>query len=170
VTFPVPQELLPDVKKASFDRDSVIVRIRLADGSIYGHDGEVRFAEVQATVLTDSVIIRATMPNPERYLVDQQLVTVLVARRKPEKKLVVSQSALLLDQQGPYVLAVGPDQKVAIKRIVTGEQRAPFIIVTSGLEPGDKVIVSGHQKVRPGQVVSAHSAESSAAKGEASGQ
>ena len=164
VTFPVPQEMLLEVKKAGIRADSLVVKIKLADGSIYGHDGRIRFADVQATASTDAVMVRATMPNPDRLLVDQELVNVLVITKKAKPKLVISQSALLLDQQGPYVLAVGPDNKVAIKRITTGEQRGPLIVVNSGLEAGEKVIVSGHQKVRPGMAVSSEMAADASPK------
>jgi membrane fusion protein (multidrug efflux system) len=153
VTFPVPQRLLLQVRKAGQTEDSVYVKLRLADGSFYDGVGSIAFVDVQATPSTDSVTIRASMPNPKRLLVDQQLVEVFVVRKQPERKLLISQSALLLDQQGPYVLAVDKDNRVAIKRIKTGEQRGPRIIVESGLEEGDRVIVSGHQKARPGQVV-----------------
>ncbi|MEZ5855024.1 MAG: efflux RND transporter periplasmic adaptor subunit [Hyphomicrobiaceae bacterium] len=159
VTFPVPQKVLLDVRKAGRGRNSVFVKLKLADGSDYDQTGEVRFAEVQATSSTDSVIVRASIPNPKRLLVDQQLVRVRVVRKDPEKKLVVSQSALLLDQQGAYVLAVGADNKVAIKRITTGEQRGPLIVVNTGLTDGDRVIVNGHQKVRPGALVAPITAE-----------
>ena len=66
---------------------------------------------------------------------------------------MISQAALLLDQQGTYVLSVGEDSTVQIKRIETGEQRGPLIVVESGLTTDDQVIVSGHQKARPGEKV-----------------
>jgi membrane fusion protein (multidrug efflux system) len=154
VTFPIPQRLLLQVRKSGQTGDSVYVKLRLSDGSFYDGVGSIAFVDVQATSSTDSVTIRASMPNPKRLLVDQQLVEVFVIRKEPERKLLISQSALLLDQQGPYVLAVGSDNRVAIKRIKTGEQRGPRIIVDSGLSDGDRVIVSGHQKARPGEVVS----------------
>jgi len=163
VTFPVPQEMLLEVRKAGISADSLDVKIKLADGSIYDHVGRIRFADVQATASTDAVMVRATMPNPDRLLVDQELVNVQVITKNAKPKLVISQSALLLDQQGPYVLAVGPDNKVAIKRITTGEQRGPLIVVDSGLKAGDKVIVSGHQKVRPGMVVAPEMASDASA-------
>jgi membrane fusion protein (multidrug efflux system) len=85
--------------------------------------------------------------------VDQQIVGVSVLAKTPEHKLMVSQAAIMLDQEGAYVLAVTPDKKVEIRRIEVGEQRGPRIIVTKGLTEGDRVITSGHQKVRPGIVV-----------------
>lgn len=152
VTFPVPQRLLLEFRKGGQDPDSLTVQLLLADGKVYGQQGRVRFAEVEATSSTDSVVVRASIANPDRLLVDQQLVDVSVVSKQPEKKLVVSQSALLLDQQGSYVLTVGDDNVVAIKRIETGEQRGSLIVVASGLSEADRVIVSGHQKVRPGIV------------------
>ena len=159
VTFPVPQWLLLEVRKEGIDPDSVFVRLRLADGTLYDQEGQIRFADVESTSSTDSVMVRASIPNPQRLLVDQQLVTVMVVTKQPERRLVVSQSAILLDQQGPYVLGVDAESKVAIRRIEVGEQRGPLIVVKSGLAEGDSVIVSGHQKVRPGIVVAASQAE-----------
>ncbi|MGD9829862.1 MAG: efflux RND transporter periplasmic adaptor subunit [Hyphomicrobiaceae bacterium] len=158
VTFPVPQRVLLEVSKAGLAADGVVVIIKLSDGSTYDHRGKISFIDVQATASTDSVVVRASIANPKRLLIDQQLVTVSVVRKAPERKLVVSQSALLLDQRGTYVLVVEPDNKVTIRRIVLGEQRGSVVVVTSGLKPGDRVIVSGHQKVRPGLVVAPHAA------------
>lgn len=165
VTFPVPQWLLLQVSKEGKAPDSVFIKLRLADGSTYAPEGRIAFADVQATASTDSVTVRATIPNANGVLIDQQLVTVLVIRRQPEKKLVISQAALLLDQQGTYVLAVGEGDKVAIRRITTGEQRGPLIVVDAGLAEGERIIVSGHQKARPGAPVAPQAAgkEASAA-------
>lgn len=154
VTFPVPQWLLLEVRKEGRGPDSVIVKLRLADGTVYDQEGQIQFVDVESTSSTDSVMVRASIPNPRHLLVDQQLVTVMVVTKQPERRLVVSQSAMLLDQQGPYVLGVDGDSKVAIRRITVGEQRGPLIEVNSGLAENDRVIVSGHQKVRPGMVVS----------------
>lgn len=155
VAFPVPQRLLLAVRREGRTADSVVVRLKLPDGSIYAHDGAIKFAEVEGNAGTDTVTIRAEFPNPERLLVDQQIVGVSVLAKKPEQKLMMSQSALLLDQQGGYVLLVTPDNKVETRRIEVGEQRGPLIVVKSGLAEGDRVIVSGQQKVRPGITVAA---------------
>jgi membrane fusion protein (multidrug efflux system) len=68
----------------------------------------------------------------------------------------MSQSAVLLDQTGAHVLAVTPEKKIELRRVELGGQRGPNIIVLSGLEEGDRVVVSGHQKVRPGMTVEPH--------------
>lgn len=153
VTFPVPYSLILRVKKGGRSEDAVYIKLRLADGTMYEPEGQIAFEDVQATSSTDAVTVRGIIANPNRLLIDQQLVSVFVIRKRPQKKLVVSQAALLLDQQGPYVLAIDDKNTVSISRITVGEQRGPLIVVESGLKPDQRVIVSGHQKVRPGAVV-----------------
>ena len=162
VSFPVPQRVLLDVRKSNTTREAFFVQIRLADGSIYKSRGELRFAEVQATSSTDSVIVRASIPNPDRLLVDQQLAEVMVVRKQADQRLMMPQSALLLDQQGAYTLVVGPERKVALRRIVAGAQTGPLMIVEQGLQLGEDVVVSGHQNARPGTIVAPQSAEAAA--------
>jgi len=159
VSFPVPQWLMTEIRKTGRKTDGVYVSLELPDGSTYGQKGTIKFTNVQGNSTTDSVTVRASIPNPERLLIDQQLVQVSVIRKQPERKLVISQAALLLDQQGTYVLAVDAEDKVVIKRITTGEQQGSLIVIDSGLEEGDKVIISGHQKAKPGGKVSPQMAE-----------
>lgn len=159
VAFPVPSRTLLKVRRERRQPESVRVKLKLQDGSQYEHVGMIRFAEVQANATTDTILVRAIVPNPDRLLVDRQLVGVIVEARQSEEKLVVSQSALAIDQQGPYVLAIGDGNKVEIRRIRTGEQRGPDVVVEAGLKIGDKVIVGGVQKVRPGMVVDPHEAK-----------
>lgn len=160
VTFPVPQWLLLQVRKAGQASDNYFIKLRLPDGSTYEPRGRIAFADVQGTATTDSITVRGTISNADSLLIDQQLVNVFVVRKDPDRKLMISQSALLLDQQGAYVLAVPKDNRVVIKRVTTGEQHGPSIVVESGLEAGDRVIVSGHQKARPGAPVSPQQAAS----------
>ncbi|MCC2098047.1 MAG: efflux RND transporter periplasmic adaptor subunit [Hyphomicrobiales bacterium] len=164
VTFPVPQRTLAEVRKAgkpangAAPAQNVYVEIVLSDGSKYQHRGTIKFFDVQATVSTDAVLVRAEVPNPDGLLVDRQVVEAHVVRKAPERKLVMSQSAMLLDQKGPYALVVGDDNKVVMRRISTGEQQGPLIVVTDGLKAGERVIVSGQQKARPGVTVAPQAA------------
>lgn len=156
VTFPIPQRDLLQVRRERRGADSVIVHLRLPDGSTYAHDGQVKFTEVVGNPGTDTVLIRAKVPNPERLLVDQQIVGVTVVAKQPERKLVVSQSALMLDQKGASALVVNKDNKVEARRIEVGEQLGPDIVVVKGLAEGERVVVDGHQKARQGIVVDPH--------------
>ena len=102
---------------------------------------------------TDTLIMRATIPNPDRQLIDGQFVTAEIRERREEPRLVVPQAAVQIDQSGSYVLVVDGQHKVEQRRIRTGPNRDTDIVITSGLNEGDNVIVDGIQKVRPGQVV-----------------
>jgi membrane fusion protein (multidrug efflux system) len=72
--------------------------------------------------------------------------------------LVISQSALLLDQLGSYVLTVDDANKVEVRRFEPGAYQGSLVTVKSGLAEGDRVIVSGHLKAHPGMVVAPEAA------------
>lgn len=169
VAFPVPQRVLLEVRREGVTADQVLVRLRLPDGSTYQHDGAIKFIDVESNRGTDSTIVRAEIPNPDRLLVDQQIVRVNVVSKKTDHRLMISQSAIVLDQEGSYVLAVTPENTVEIRRIEVGAQRGARIEVRKGLSEGDRVITSGHQKVRPGIVVEPSEAPTDISP-EASGQ
>lgn len=156
VAFPVPQRIVIEVRREGRDSEGYAVKLQLADGSTYEHDGKIAFTEVEANSGTDTLTVRASVPNPKRILVDQQLVGVAVVAKKPERRLVVSQSSILLDQKGAYVMVVSSDGTVDSRRIVLGDQRGPDIVVKSGLAEGERVVTSGLQKVRPGIKVEVH--------------
>lgn len=153
VSFPLPQAVLLESLKDGRDKSDYFLQITLADGSVYPEKGKIEFADVSASTSTDSVTVRARMANPKGYLIDQQIVQVAVVSNQSEKRLLLPQSALLLDQQGSFTLTVGADGKVGIARLKLGAQRGSSMIVEEGLKAGDRVVVSGHQKARPGQMV-----------------
>jgi membrane fusion protein (multidrug efflux system) len=134
----------------------VAVHIRLPNGSIYAHPGLSNFLDVQVDSTTDTVAVRAQVPNPEGILIAGGIVGVTVDRGPPKSALAVPQSAILLDQAGRYVLIVGEAKKVELRRVTTGVEQGRDVVVTSGLKEGELVIVEGIQKVRPGQVVTAN--------------
>ena len=171
VAFPVPQRVLLEVRREGVTADQVLVRLRLPDGSTYQHDGAIKFIDVESSRGTDTTMVRAEMPNPERLLVDQQIVRVNVVSKETDHRLMISQAAIVLDQEGSYVLAVTAENKVEIRRIEVGPQHGARIEVRKGLSEGDRVIVSGHQKVRPGIVVEpSEPANDAATLDETSGQ
>jgi membrane fusion protein, multidrug efflux system len=153
VTFPVTQRQLLAVRKNDTDPRNVAVKVRLADGSVYDQVGRINFVDVQVDPGTDTVQVRATMTNPQRILVDGQLVTVIVETAKPELALLVPQAAVQIDQAGRFVLLVTKDNKAQVQRITIGDERDGLYVVQSGLQAGDRVITEGLQKVRPGMVV-----------------
>ena len=102
VTFPVTQRQLLEVRKSNAgertDPTTRAVKVRLADGAVYDQVGKLNFVDVQVNQGTDTVQVRATLPNPKGLLVDGQLVTVIVETAKPEAALLIPQQAVPIDQ------------------------------------------------------------------------
>jgi membrane fusion protein (multidrug efflux system) len=132
------------------------VHIKLPDGHAYAHDGMTNFLDVQVDANTDTVSVRAQVPNPDAILIPSGVVGVTIERGAPRSVLLVPQSAIQLDQVGQYVLVVDQARKVEQRRITTGSEQGREIVVTEGLKEGEHVIVEGIQKVRPGQIVTAN--------------
>jgi membrane fusion protein (multidrug efflux system) len=158
VSFPVSQRELLQAQLAgklnNTDGGKIKINIRFADGTTYKETGTVNFIDVSVDRATDTVLVRATMPNPDGVLIDGQLVSVSVQAGAPQEKVVVPQAALIADQQGVYVFVV-EDGKAAIRRIKPGGEIGANTIVDSGLNGGEQVVVEGIQSVRPGQPVQA---------------
>lgn len=157
VLFPVSVRQLEDIRAARQQENGSLSKIeilvRLSTGKDYPHAGVWNYTNPQVDQTTDTLTMRATLPNPERQLVDGQFVTVEVKERKEQPRLVVPQAALQVDQAGYYVLVVGADHKVEQRRVTTGPTQGTDIVIQNGVKEGDQVIVDGVQKVRPGQVV-----------------
>jgi membrane fusion protein, multidrug efflux system len=90
---------------------------------------------------------------------------VTVETGEPVTALVVPQGAVQVDQAGSYVLVVGGDQKVEQRRVTLGANQGSDGVVQNGLKQGERIIVSGIQKVRPGMQVAANEAQPAPAEG-----
>ncbi|HTI79427.1 MAG TPA: efflux RND transporter periplasmic adaptor subunit [Acetobacteraceae bacterium] len=155
VAFPVSQREFLKVEQQEqrrARRDALMVRLKFSDGSVYKEPGQINFVDVTVDRATDTVTVRATVPNPNGKLIDGQLVRVSVEADKPEQKVLVPQSALIVDQQGPYVFTV-VDGKAAIARVKLGGESGPYAIVDNGLKGGEQIIVQGMESLRPGSLV-----------------
>ncbi|MDB5611000.1 MAG: efflux transporter periplasmic adaptor subunit [Bradyrhizobium sp.] len=167
VTFPVSVREALTLRERYVTRGgfkAVIIRIRLPDGRLYDQTGQLNFVNNTIAQNTDTIILRGTIPNPTlhdpsttrstvRELTDNEFVTVSLEGVQPVEVLAIPRSAVLSDQQGEYVYVVGADNKAEQRRIKLGQSTSTIAAVTSGLSLGDKVIVEGLQRVRPGQPV-----------------
>jgi membrane fusion protein (multidrug efflux system) len=155
VSFPVTQRQLLTFRRNgdAGDTGRLRVRVRLPDGSMLDSAGRIEFIDVAANRSTDSVLVQATVPNTRRLLTDGQAVTVVVEEAEPAQAIVIPQAAVQIDQQGPFVLVVGAENKVEVKRIRAANGPAGQVVVTEGLEPGALIITEGAQRARPGQPV-----------------
>src|SRR5262249_56723164 len=103
----------------------VNVRIKLHNGPIYPHAGLSDFLDVQVDPTTDTVTVRATVPNPDGLLIPGGVVGVSVERGAPKSAVTIPQAAVLLDQAGRYVLGVDTAKKVGPPRRATGVEQSP---------------------------------------------
>jgi membrane fusion protein, multidrug efflux system len=157
VNFPVSQREFLRVQAAGrqVEISSIKARVHFADGSAYQHKGSINFVDVQVDRSTDTILVRATFPNPEGALVDGQFVRVQVESDKPEEKVVIPQAALIGDQEGVYVFAV-EDSKAVVKRIKPGNESGSGVVADEGLTGGELVVVDGLSLLRPGIAVRAN--------------
>jgi membrane fusion protein (multidrug efflux system) len=154
VTFPVSQREFLRLQQSgqSLDVTKLKATLRFADQSVYDQVGAINFVDVTVNRSTDTVLARASFPNPIGALIDGQFVRVSVETGTPEDKVVIPQAALIADQEGVYVFVVD-DGKAEVRRIKTGGDFGNGIVVESGLSAGQQVIVEGLQGVRPGVAV-----------------
>ena len=158
VEFPVPERsLLEFQRRVAADQASRIgaVALTLADGSEYPHAGNIDFVDASVARTTDTILVRASFPNPDRGLSDGALLRVTLSTAEPEMLLTVPQQAVQRDLQGSFVLVVDGDSKVEMRRVTSDVGTAGRIVITDGLEEGEQVITEGINKVRPGIVVDA---------------
>jgi membrane fusion protein (multidrug efflux system) len=127
--------------------------LRLSDGTLYEHPGTFDFIDNKVDEKTGTVTVRAEFSNPERILLPGQFVTVVIEREEAVAAVMIPQAGMLTDQGGNYVLAVNDENVVETRRIRTGQRFGPNLVVTEGLEPGERIVLYGIQKVRPGLTV-----------------
>ncbi|MBH5384794.1 efflux RND transporter periplasmic adaptor subunit [Bradyrhizobium diversitatis] len=168
VTFPVPLRQGLELRERYGPQgglEAVVIRLRLPDGRMYGQSGRLNFVDNTIAQNTDTITVRGEIGNPilrassvagvtVHELTDGEFVTVVLEGVQPIEVLAIPRSAVLSDQQGDYVLAVGAGNKAEQRRIQLGQSTPTIAAVIAGLAAGDRVIVEGLQRVRPGQVVS----------------
>jgi len=154
VSFPVSQRDYLAARERKAKVGLTKVSIRFSDGKTYGEIGEIKFVDVSVNRSTDTILVRATFPNPASELIDGQLVQVILDSGTPEEKVLVPQAALIADQAGTYVF-VAEDGKAVVKRLKIGAEVGVDVVVDQGLNGGEQVIVQGLQALRPGMPVQA---------------
>ena len=157
VVYSISERDLIALQKALADNGSPLlnVRIRLPNGEMYPEVGKVDFIDNEVDPSTGTIRVWAIFSNRDHLLRPGEYVDVLVSQAKPQKMVVVPQKAILIDAQGYSVLVVDKDNRVRQRRVEVGPQVGTNWAIKSGLSPGERVIVEGIQKVRPGQVVKA---------------
>ena len=134
-------------------RAGAALELTLADGSVFPQQGRVIIADRAVDLKTGTLSLTAAFPNPEGLLRPGQFGRVRVAAEVAENAILVPQRAVQEIQGAKSVLVVGADNTVALRTIRPGESVGDLLIVRDGVQPGERVIVDGIQKARPGAKV-----------------
>ena len=132
---------------------ALVPRVRLANGTVLDTEGRIDFVDNEVDPTTGTIAIRAEFDNSKGLLIPGQYVYVQVTLTQPKLRPVIPQSAVLVNQQGPYTLVVDKENIANVRPITIGQAVGTMWAVESGLNKGELVIVEGIQKVRPGQPV-----------------
>jgi membrane fusion protein (multidrug efflux system) len=133
-------------------RDSRLELV-LADDSLFPSRGQIENTQNQVDSKTGTLELQCRFPNPQRTLLPGQFGRVRFQIDERKNAILVPQRAVQQVQSVQTVYTVGPDNKVQARAIVTTERTGDNWIVSQGLQPGDRVIVEGLMRVRPGMVV-----------------
>jgi membrane fusion protein (multidrug efflux system) len=135
------------------DREGPTLELVLADGSVFPHKGKVYFADRQVDQGTGTIKVATLFPNPGNLLRPGQFAKVRALIETQKGALLVPQRAVT-ELQGRYQVAVvGPDNKVELQWVTVGERTGSLWVIEEGLNPGERVIVEGVQKVKAGMPV-----------------
>jgi RND family efflux transporter MFP subunit len=144
--FPTEQSRLEQRKRMP-------LQLVLGDGSVYEHIGTIQFADREISGATGTIRVAGVFPNPNGLLRPGGYGRVRFSLNTVEGALLVPQRAVTELQGSHQVAVVGDDSKVSIRPVVVGDRVGNLWIVTSGVKPGERVIVEGLLKVREGAVV-----------------
>ena len=114
--------------------------------------GVVTAIDTRVDPVSRTITVRALMPNTDNRLRAGMFLTVTVLKEDVES-LLIPEQAIVPERSNQYVFVVGPDNTVERRVVETGRRRPGEVEITEGLEPGERVITEGTQKVRPGQKV-----------------
>ena len=132
---------------------SIPLQLILSNGQTYGYTGRTLFAGRAMNLQTGTIEIVGAFPNPRRILRPQETVTVRAVTEVLEGALLVPQLAVMQLQGSYQVAVVGPGNRVSIRSVQVGPQVGTLWVITHGLEPNQRVIAVGAEKVRTGMVV-----------------
>ncbi|HXF08569.1 MAG: efflux RND transporter periplasmic adaptor subunit [Pseudomonadota bacterium] len=153
--------LLASGKLTMAGEERLAAELRFGDGSVYGHEGYISFTDSTIDPATGTVRARAVFPNPEASLLPGQFVRIVPKGLTRKGVIVIPQAAVMQGPQGTFVYVVGEDDKAKVQPVTTGSTLKSEWLIEEGLKPGDRVIVDGVIKVRPGSPVKAAVPEAS---------
>ena len=138
------------------DSDGIPVQLFLEDGSQYELEGRLAFSEVSVDPATGSVTLRATFPNPKGALLPGMYVRARLSQGRTDQAILIPHAAVSHDARGQsVVMVVNAKNVIEARTVQTRGVLGGSWVVTGGLAAGDRVVVEGLQKIRPGAQVRA---------------
>lgn len=160
VYFSISDDEYLALSKRSSDSDllhasgKIPLTLTLANGSTFPHTGHIIFVDRQMNQQTGAIRIAAAFPNPGNLLRPGQFARVRAQTDVIHNALLVPQSAVAELQGIEQVYTVGPDNKVHVVNVTLGPQQGQDWIISSGLQPGERIILNNLQKLKEGMPVS----------------
>jgi len=133
--------------------ERIPVRLETAAGGDKVIEGRLQLIDNQVDARSGTIRLRATFDNRDGSLIPGQFARIRMGQPKAQRALLVTERAVGTDQDKKFVLVVGADNKAEYREVVLGAPVDGLRVVRSGLQPGDRVVVNGLQRVRPGAVV-----------------
>jgi membrane fusion protein, multidrug efflux system len=147
------KQALASGRLKSAERGQAKVTLVTEDGRPYPHSGKLLFSDLTVDESSGAILMRAAFPNPQRALLPGMYVRARLEQAVNEQAITVPQQAVLRGTDGASVLLVGEDGKVSARPVTTDAVQEGKWIISQGLKAGDRVIVDGLQKTRPGATV-----------------
>ena len=137
--------------QVSRDGGAARVGLTLEDGSDYGREGKFQFSDVTVAQDTGTVTLRAIFPNPQGLLLPGMYVRAHLVEGTQAQGVLVPQQAVSRDEKGnPQAFVVGAGDKLEVRQLTTSRTIGNKWLVTSGLKPGDRLVMDGTMMLQPG--------------------
>lgn len=168
-SFTISEQDYIRLKKAGRDKEaSTVFHLTLADGTAYPQDGKLVVAEREVDPRTGTLVLEAAFPNPDGLLRPGQFGRVRAVAETIRGAIVIPRLAVMEQQSAKVVYVVKPDNVVEMRTVSLGVPDDQLVVVRDGVKAGDRVIVDGQLRARPGQPVAP--TEEKAAKAGEGGQ
>jgi membrane fusion protein (multidrug efflux system) len=147
------QRALAEGKLKSAGKGQASVTLVTEDGQAYPQPGKLLFSDVSVDESTGSVSMRAEFPNPNKVLLPGMYVRARLEQGVSDAAITVPQQAIVRNNEGASVLIVGADNKVVSQAVTASANDGQNWVVSSGLKGGERIVVEGFQKAKPGATV-----------------
>ena len=149
-TFTITERDLTEVQK-KMSRGMLTAQVRLpADSETASRPGKVEFLDNAVQNATGTVNLRATIPNADRHFWPGQFVNVRLVLDMEKGTVLVPNQATQISQKGPFVYVLKSDDTAELRPITLGQRQGNDVVISSGLAPGERVVLAGQLLVRPG--------------------